>query len=63
MVLSALLTLGLLACNWSVTDVFLLTGLTNLPIAWLVHKIVRLEQKKLQNISHHHSLQQDKNAS
>jgi acyl-[acyl-carrier-protein]-phospholipid O-acyltransferase/long-chain-fatty-acid--[acyl-carrier-protein] ligase len=63
MVLSALLTLGLLACHWSVTDVFLLTGLTNLPIAWLVHKIVRLEQKKLQNISHHHSLQQDADAS
>jgi acyl-[acyl-carrier-protein]-phospholipid O-acyltransferase / long-chain-fatty-acid--[acyl-carrier-protein] ligase len=46
MVLSALLTLALLAMEWKVTDVFLLTGLINLPISYLVHKIVVIEQAK-----------------
>lgn len=46
MVLSALFTLVLLSLHWEVTDVFLFTGLINIPIAYLVHKIVVLEQAK-----------------
>ncbi len=46
MVLSALFTLALLSLHWTVTEVFLLTGLINIPIAFLVHKIVRIEQAK-----------------
>lgn len=46
MVLSALLTLGLLAMGWQVTHVFLLMGIMNLPVAAIVRRMVTLEQAK-----------------
>jgi acyl-[acyl-carrier-protein]-phospholipid O-acyltransferase/long-chain-fatty-acid--[acyl-carrier-protein] ligase len=52
MVLSALFTLSLLALHWEVTEVFLLMGIINFPIAALVRRIVIIEQAKRKGISH-----------
>lgn len=52
MVLSALFTLALLAMQWSVTEVFLLMGIINLPLAVLVRRIVIMEQAKRKENAH-----------
>lgn len=52
MVASAVFTLVLLAMSWTVTDVFLLMGLVNIPIAYLVRQIVRIEQAKRKGNTH-----------
>ncbi len=46
MVCSALITLALLALGWSVADIFLALGIMNIPVAFLVHHIVVIEQAK-----------------
>ncbi len=44
MVASALVTLGMYAAGMTVTDVFAVLGLVNVPVAWLVHRIVKAQQ-------------------
>ncbi|MCP5361350.1 MAG: MFS transporter [Hyphomicrobiales bacterium] len=46
MVFSALATLGMLALSLNVIEVFLVVALVNLPVAWMVRKIVRTQSKK-----------------
>lgn len=47
MVVSALVSTGLLAGGYGVTDVFLFIGLVNIPVAFIVRRIVHIQRAKV----------------